>query len=90
MNKIGVVEAVNAKMGGTKKSAEDAVDAVFDTITQALAKGDEVSISGFGVFVVKQRNARMGVNPRTGAKIQVPATKTPKFRSGKSLKDAVK
>lgn len=90
MHKLGLVEAVSAKLGGTKKTAEDAVDTVFDTIMQALAKGEEVSISGFGAFVAKKRAARMGVNPRTGQKIQLAATVTPKFRAGKTLKEAVK
>lgn len=87
---MGIVDAVHAKIGGTKKGAEDAVDTVFDTITQALARGEEVSISGFGSFFAKKRGARMGVNPRTGQKIQIAATVTPKFRAGKGLKAAVK
>ena len=90
MNKMGLVEIVSEKIGGTKKMAEDAVDTVFETITHTLAKGDEVSIAGFGAFVTKKRSARMGVNPRTGQKIQVPATTTAKFRTGKALKEAVK
>ncbi|MDP3769351.1 MAG: HU family DNA-binding protein [bacterium] len=90
MNKMALVDAVNTKIGGTKKSAEDAVDAVFDTITTSLSKGEEVAISGFGSFLVKRRAARMGVNPRTGEKIQIGATVTPKFRAGKALKIAVK
>lgn len=90
MNKMALVEAVNEKIGGTKKVAEDAVDTVFDTITVSLSKGEEISISGFGSFVVKHRAARMGVNPRSGEKIQIGATKTPKFKAGKALKDAVK
>ena len=87
---MGLVDAVHAKLGGTKKNAEDAVDMVFDTIMNTLAKGEEVAISGFGNFVVKKRGARMGVNPRTGQKIQVAETVTPKFRAGKVLKAAVK
>ncbi len=90
MNKLGLVEAVHEKLGGTKKTAEDIVDTVFDTIMNTLAKGEEVAISGFGAFVVKKRGARMGVNPRTGARIQVAETVTPKFRAGKALKAAVK
>ena len=90
MNKMGIVEAVQNKMDLTKKSAEDAVDTVFDCITKCLAQGEEVSISGFGAFIVKKRDARMGVNPRTGEKIQIGATVTPKFRAGKALKTAVK
>lgn len=90
MNKMGIVDAVNAKLGRSKKEAEDIVDAVFDTIMNTLAKGEEINISGFGAFVVKKRNARMGVNPRTGEKIEIAATVTPKFRAGKALKAAVK
>ena len=90
MNKAGIADAVHAKIGGTKKTAEDAVDAVFDTITETLSKGEEVAISGFGNFIVKRRTARAGVNPRTGQKIQIGETKTPKFRAGKGLKAAVK
>ena len=90
MNKMGLVDVVHEKLGGTRKVAIDVVDAVFDTITQTLAKGEEVAIAGFGAFVAKKRAARMGVNPRTGQKIQVAATVTPKFRAGKALKEAVK
>ncbi len=91
MNKDALVEAVQTKAGlETKKAAQDAVDAVFDAITSALSKGEEVSIAGFGSFKVADRAARMGVNPKTGEKIQIPATKAPKFKAGKALKDAVK
>ena len=90
MNKLGIVDVVHAKLGGTKKTAEDVVDTVFDTIMKTLASGDEVAISGFGTFIVKKRGARMGVNPRTRQKIHVAATVTPKFRAGKALKAAVK
>ena len=90
MNKAAIVEMVSTKLNVTKKMGEDAVDTVFDTIMQCLSKGEEVSIAGFGVFLVKKRDARMGVNPRTGEKLQIKATTTPKFRAGKALKDAVK
>ena len=90
MNKANIVDAVHSKLQGTKRSAEDAVDTVFDTITATLGKGEEVSISGFGTFAVKKRGARQGVNPRTGEKIQIKATVTPKFRAGKALKEAVR
>lgn len=73
-----------------KKQATEAVDAVFDTITKALSRGDEVAIAGFGVFKVAKRAARQGVNPKTGEKIQIAASIKPKFRAGKALKDAVK
>ena len=90
MNKADLVNVVHGKMGTTQKAAEETVSAIFDGITQALGRGEEVSISGFGTFVVKKREARMGVNPRTGEKIKIGATVTPKFRAGKALKDAVK
>lgn len=90
MNKMGLVDAVSEKIGGTKKTAEDAVDCIFDCIQKTLAQGEEVAVSGFGSFFVKKRSARMGVNPRTGQKIEIAATVTPKFRAGKSLKAAVK
>ncbi|MEK7643401.1 MAG: HU family DNA-binding protein [Patescibacteria group bacterium] len=90
MNKGDLVESVFNKIGGTKKGAEEAVETVFDTITKALSKGDEVAVSGFGTFLVKKRQARTARNPRTGATVHVPATQVPKFRPGKGLKEAVK
>jgi len=85
-----MVDAVHEKMGGTKKSAEDLVDLVFNTITNELKNGGEVSITGFGVFAVKQRKEREARNPRTGEAVHVPAMKAPKFRAGKGLKEAVR
>jgi len=73
-----------------KKDAAAVVDAIFDTITKAMAKGDEVAIAGFGVFKTVKRAARMGVNPKTGEKIQIAASIKPKFRAAKALKEAVK
>ena len=73
-----------------KKQALAVVDAVLDTIVKALSKGDEVAFTGFGVFKVVKRAARMGVNPKTGEKIQIAASTKPKFRAGKLLKEAVK
>ena len=67
-----------------------AVDALFDAITAELAKGEEVQIAGFGKFIVRDRAAREGKNPRTGEKITIDATKTPAFVAGKGLKEAVK
>lgn len=87
---MGLVDMVHAKIGGTKKTAEDAVNMMFEGIMQILGKGEEVSISGFGTFLVKKRAARTGVNPRTGQKIHIAETVTPKFRAGKQLKAAVK
>jgi DNA-binding protein HU-beta len=90
MNKQGIVEAVHAKLGGTKVQAEEVVDVMLNSIVASLKKGDEVSIAGLGIFSVKSRAARTARNPRTGESIQVPAMKVPKFRAAKALKDAVK
>lgn len=90
MKKVGLVEAVMKAAGiETKKQAEMAVEAVFDTIVKTLSKGEEVAITGFGTFRVAKRAARMGVNPKTGEKIQIAASTKPKFRAGKLLKEAV-
>ncbi len=91
MKKTGLVEAVMSAAGlGTKKQAEQVVEAVFDTIVKTMSKGEEVAITGFGTFKVAKRSARMGVNPKTGEKIQIAASIKPKFRAGKMLKEAVK
>lgn len=91
MNKVALVEAVVKAAGfEKKKQAADAVEAVFDTITKTLGRGEEVAIAGFGTFRVSKRAARMGINPRTGEKIQIAASTKPKFRAGKVLKEAVK
>ncbi len=74
----------------TKKDAQDALETILDSITKALAKGDDVALTGFGSFTVKHRAARNGVNPKTGEKIKIAAAKVPKFKAGKGLKDAVK
>lgn len=91
MNKVALIETV-MKVAGieVKKQATAAVEAVFDTITKTLSKGEEVAIAGFGTFRVAKRAARMGINPRTGEKIQIAASTKPKFRAGKVLKEAVK
>ncbi len=73
----------------TKKQAQESVEAVFDAITKTLSRGEEVGITGFGTFRVAKRAARMGVNPKTGEKIQIKAAIRPKFKAGKLLKDAV-
>ncbi len=90
MNKQGIVEAVHALLQGTKVQAESVVDTVIDSIVKSLKKGGEVSIAGLGIFSVKARAARMARNPRTGESVKVAATKVPKFRAAKALKDAVK
>lgn len=90
MNKQALVEVVHEALGETKASAEKAVDTIFDSIVDALKRGEEVSIAGFGIYSVKDRAARTARNPRTGEPIDVPAMKVPKFRAAKALKEAVK
>ncbi|HXQ68710.1 MAG TPA: HU family DNA-binding protein [Alphaproteobacteria bacterium] len=89
MNKNDLVAAVAEKTGLSKGEAEKSVDAVFGSITQSLKGGQEVRLVGFGTFVVTNRAASEGRNPRTGEKIAIPASKQPKFKAGKGLKDAV-
>ncbi|MFN4212529.1 MAG: HU family DNA-binding protein [Microgenomates group bacterium] len=90
MTKAELVAQVAKKAGLTAKAAKDAVAAVFGTITDALKRGEKVVVTGFGTFMVRKRAARKGRNPQTGAEIQIPATKTPGFTAGKSLKRLVK
>lgn len=89
MNKNDLVSHVATAADLSKGDATKAVEAVLDAITDALSKGDEVRLVGFGTFSVAQRAASEGRNPRTGEKIQIPASKQPKFKAGKGLKDAV-
>jgi len=88
--KKDLIEKVAAELGCTKKDATNAVGLVFDTIAATIAKGGEVDIAGFGKFSTKKRKARTGVNPATGEKIKIAATKVPGFKAAKALKDAVK
>ncbi|MFS1519592.1 HU family DNA-binding protein [Bacillus sp. SCS-151] len=90
MNKTELVSAVASKAELSKKDSSVAVDAVFKTIQESLAKGDKVSILGFGNFEVRERSARKGRNPQTGEEIDIAASKAPAFKSGKELKEAVK
>lgn len=89
MNKSELIGSVAEKSGLTKKMANQAVEAVFDTISEALAQGDKVTLVGFGTFEVRDRAARKGVNPATGEPIEIPASRVPAFKAGKSLKEAV-
>lgn len=89
MNKNDLVAVVADKTGLSKADSTGAVDCVFDAITDAMQRGDEVRLVGFGTFTVTTRRASEGRNPRTGERIQIPASKQPKFRAGKGLKDAV-
>ena len=89
MNKTELIAVVAQKAGLTKKDAERVVCATFDTITESLVKGEKVQLSGFGIFEVKEREARVGRNPRTKESIEIPATKLPAFKASKTLKDSV-
>ena len=89
MNKAELVAAVAEKSGLSKKDSEKAVNAAFETISAALVKGDKVQLLGFGSFETKERNARIGRNPRTKKEIQIPASRVPTFKAGKALKDVV-
>ena len=89
MNKGDLVNEV-AKVVGTKKEAQAAVDRVLSSITNALSRGDAVTLVGFGTFKVQERKARTGRNPQTGAPMFIAARKVPKFVAGKALKEAVK
>jgi DNA-binding protein HU-beta len=88
--KAELVSAVAEMAGTSKKDAEAVLQAVLDVVTKTLSKGETVTLAGFGTFSVTQRQAREGVNPRTLEKIKIAATKTPKFKAGKKLKEAVK
>ena len=89
MNKTELIEAVAKSAGFTKKDAEAAVKAFSETVSEALAKGEKVQLVGFGTFEVVERAERTGKNPITGDTIKIPASKAPKFKAGKALKDAV-
>ena len=89
MNKTELVTAVSEKTGLAKKDAERAVNAMLETVAESLEKGEKVQLTGFGIFEVKDREARVGRNPRTKTAIQIPATRTPAFKASKALKDCV-
>jgi len=90
MNKGELIDKVAGEIGVTKRESKKAVECVFETITDCLAKGDAVRLVGFGTFGARQRAARMARNPRTGEKIQVKAMNVPFFKAGKELKEKVK
>ena len=87
MNKVTLVAKIAEKSGLSKKQAELALGAFIDSVTEALKEGDKVQLMGFGTFEVKERAARTGRNPSTGATIEIPASKTPTFKAGKGLRD---
>lgn len=89
MKKTELIAAVAEKSEISKKDAEKAVAAVIDTIIEAVAAGDKIQLTGFGTFEQRTRNARTGCDPRTGNKIEIPASKVPAFKAGKGFKDIV-
>lgn len=89
MNKADLIKAVAQASNLTLKDAESAVSGLFDAITHALRLGQDVRLVGFGTFSVTQTKARQGRNPRTGAPLTIPASRQPRFRAGKELKDKV-
>lgn len=89
MNKSELIAQVAEKTGLTKRAAGDSVEAVLSAIQEALQKGEKVTLVGFGTFEVRNRAARKGVNPATGATIDIPESKVPAFKAGKALKEAV-
>jgi DNA-binding protein HU-beta len=89
MNKADLIDAVASQTGLDKHQASAAIESVFSTISQALSQGGSVSLTGFGIFSVSERAGRVGRNPRTGESIDIAASRVPKFKAGKGLKDAV-
>jgi DNA-binding protein HU-beta len=89
MNKTELINAIATKSGLSKKDSEKALVATIDSITDALKDGDKVQLVGFGIFDVKSRAARIGRNPKTKEPINIPETKSPVFKAGKALKEAV-
>lgn len=89
MNKTELVAAVAEKSGLAKKDTERVVNAALETITAALVKGEKVQLTGFGIFEVKAREARVGRNPHTREAMQIPASKVPAFKASKALKDQI-
>ena len=90
MNKSELVKAISKKSGSTIKNAEKFLDSFVETITEAMRKNDDVALVGFGTFSVAERAERIGRNFKTGKNIPIPASKSVKFKAGKTLKDAVK
>ncbi len=89
MNKTDLVAAMAEKAELSKKDSEKALKAFIDVVSEELQKGEKIQLVGFGTFEVSERAARTGKNPQTGAEIKIPASKAPKFKAGKALKDAV-
>ena len=90
LNKVELVAEIAAKSGVSKKDAEASLNAFMEVVGETLKKGEQIQLVGFGTFETRERAARKGRNPSTGAEITIPAAKTPAFKAGKALKDAVK
>lgn len=89
MNKQGLADVVNDKIGGTKVQSEVVVDSIFNAISSTLKKGEEVSVAGFGIFATKNRGARTARNPKTGEQVHVDAKRVAKFKPAKALKELI-
>jgi len=89
MTKADLIESIASKAALPKEKAEEIVNGVFEEIIVALRKGDKVNISGFGTFMVLERQARIGRNPKTGEAIQIASSRAPKFRAGKTLRESL-
>jgi DNA-binding protein HU-beta len=90
MTRVDLVEAVARRAGVTKAEAGRVVNAVFESVREALSRGEKITLTGFGTFEVRQRAERVGRNPQSGERITIPAQRTAAFRAGKSLKEAVR
>jgi DNA-binding protein HU-beta len=90
VNKLQLIDVLANKMNISKKEAATAVETIFGTIVDCMKRDEEINVGGFGAFKVKTRAARMGINPKTGEKIQIEQTKAPSFRPSKALKDLFK
>ena len=90
MNKSDLIDRLAQATGGSRGDAEKMLNSFIDVVTESLRKGEDVTITGFGAFTVSNRAARMGINPQTGERVQIAASKAPKFKAGKGFKDAIK
>ncbi len=89
MKKTDLIDVIKEKSGLSKKDAEKALNAALEAIVEGVAAGEKIQLTGFGTFEQRQRNARTGVDPRTGNSIEIPASKVPAFKAGKAFKDIV-
>ncbi len=90
MNKMELIDAIASKASTSKAQAKRMLDCMIDEVKKSLSKKESVSLTGFGTFIVSRRAARKGRNPRTGATLNIPAMNVPRFRAGKTFKDAVR